>query len=84
MAGTPTEDSFVVKFSLSHEAFPILRAHHFTCISFSFRRFFFSGHKKTARRAGITDNRTVSVEINYVTHFSGGYSNHPGKYRRVS
>ena len=38
--------------------------------------------KKPARRAGITDNRTVSVEINDVTHFPGGYTNHPGQYRR--
>ncbi len=28
------------------------------------------------------DNRTVSVEINDVTHFPGGYTNHPGQYRR--
>lgn len=46
--------------------------------------FLYAEKKKPARRAGITDNCTVSVEINDVTHFPGGYSNHPGKYRRVS
>ena len=30
------------------------------------------------------DNRTVSVEINDVTHFPGGYTNHPFQYRRYS
>ncbi|WP_396040734.1 hypothetical protein, partial [Escherichia coli] len=44
--------------------------------------FFCIQKKKPARRAGMKDNRTVSVEINDVTHFPGGYTNHPGQYRR--
>ncbi|WP_274008901.1 hypothetical protein, partial [Escherichia coli] len=44
--------------------------------------FFLHTEKKPARRAGMKDNRTVSVEINDVTHFPGGYTNHPGQYRR--